>query len=58
MIRGTEMKLTINDVLGIRHAEVEIEASKVVEVVGPNASPARLRWRCALRRCWLASPTR
>ena len=32
------MKLTINDVLGIRHAEVEIEAGKVVEVVGPNAS--------------------
>ena len=36
--QGTEMKLTINDVLGIRHAEVEIEAGKVVEVVGPNAS--------------------
>ena len=32
------MKLTINDVLGIRHAEVEIESGKVVEVVGPNAS--------------------
>ena len=37
-MKGTEMKLTINDVLGIRHAEVEIESGKVVEVVGPNAS--------------------
>ena len=32
------MKLTIDNVLGIEHAEVEIEPCKVVEVVGPNAS--------------------
>ena len=32
------MKLTIENTLGIRHAEIELVPGQVVEVVGPNAS--------------------
>ena len=32
------MKLTIEQTLGIKHADIDLEPGKIVEVVGPNAS--------------------